>query len=98
MGKDNNPVVEIYKGVPIRKYPVVKIYVDTISLKQIIDTQQDTGLSVKKILAYSSRPCSCCTGVNVIILKKDGKEIEIPRGIISKRIGNASGKKRIIKL
>jgi len=95
MKPSDNPIVEIYKGVPIRKYPDLRIAIDVITAKQIIDIQKETNLSTRKILSYSARPCDCCTGVNVVVCIHD-KNIEIPRGILSKRIGNDSGKKRKI--
>ncbi len=78
-------ILYIYKDVPVRKHNYVKLRVDEITFKEIIDLEVETGLSQRKILGYSASPCKCCenTSVNVFI---NDKEVKIKRGILSRRI------------
>ena len=86
----SNPVVETYRGIEVRKYNVIHLRVDSITYKEMIDAGHDTGLSQRKILAYSSMPCRCCEGTNVIVFTDNG-ERKIKRGILSRRIPNTCG-------
>jgi len=74
-----------YKGVPVRKHNVIHLRVDEITYKEIIDTEESTGLSQRKILAHSSAPCEKCIGTEVMVMTDDGT-VKIKRGILSKRI------------
>lgn len=80
-----NPVQYVYKGVQVRKYNTIRIRVDEKTYKEIIDTGIDTGLSTRKILAHSSKPCERCIDKPVVVLTDNG-EVNIKRGILSKRI------------
>jgi hypothetical protein len=90
MSNTTNPVVEIYKGKTIRIHNTIKIRVDQITLKKIIDVQDETNLSVRKILSYSSTPCEKCKLELVRVITDDG-EVRIERGILSKRIPSSHG-------
>ena len=74
-----------YKGTPVRRHNIVKFRVDEITFKEIIDIELETGLSQRKIIAYSATPCKCCENSSVIAFVND-KEVKIKRGILSKRI------------
>lgn len=89
MSKNDNPVIEIYKGRPIRNNNTILLRVDQITLKKIIDIQDTTGLSIRKILSYSSAPCDRCSMQPVTVYNDTG-ELKIERGILSKRIPASS--------
>lgn len=76
-----NPVVEIYKGIKIRKWNHVKFKIDIESYKELIDLSESTGLSLKKIIAYSGQPCDRCKGMDVIVFT-DSATHRIKRGIL----------------
>lgn len=89
MAKPNcefNPVVEVYRGIEIRKYPQIKFRVDVITFKEIIDAHLDTGMSTRSILGHSSKPCESCKNVFVTTFNSKDDEVKIKRGILSKRI------------
>lgn len=81
----DNPVVEIFKGIEVKRYNRIVISVDEKTFKEII-TLQETGLSSRKILGYSSTPCKHCEKIDVIAYDRDDNEVKIKRGILSKRI------------
>lgn len=91
MPKRNNPVTEVYKGIAVRKYTQICIWLSPIEFKELIDVQAETGFSNRAILSYSSRPCERCKNVPIIAFDKDGNEFKIRRGILSKRIPEPSG-------
>lgn len=84
-----------YKGTPVRRHNIVKFRVDEITFKEIIDLEQETGLSQRKILAYSATPgCEKCANSPVKVFI-NGKEVQIKRGILSKRIPASFTNKKI---
>ena len=85
---ETNPVIYVYRGVEIRKYPMVYLRVDPLTMQDIIDARLDTNLSDREILGHSSKPCSCCVNKGVRVYDKDDNLKEIKRGILSKRIPN----------
>lgn len=84
--KQQNPVVEIYRGTKIVKYPVVRFRVSVPVMKEIIDARLDTGLSDRQILGYSSKPCDACIGIKVSTYNSNDDVVEVKRGILSKFI------------
>lgn len=81
-----NPIVEVYKGISIRKYERILIRCDSITKKKIIDIQLETGLSERQIVCSSDKPCEKCKDQFVFVYDKDGNQHKIPKGLISKRI------------
>jgi hypothetical protein len=81
-----NGVIEIYRGVPVKKYESITIRIDSLTKKRLIDLQQDTGLSERKIICYSSKPCAKCADQFVIVFDNQDKQHKIPKGLISKVI------------
>lgn len=81
----NNPLVEIFEGIEIRRYNRIEFKVDAKTFKEIL-TLQLSGLSVRKILGYSSKPCIKCESIDVITYNREGDEVKIKRGLLSKRI------------
>lgn len=82
--KNSNPVVEVYKGIVIRRYQKITIRLSAEAIKQIIDTQETTNLSAAQILGHSSKPCDCCKGLNVTTFNSDNEKVFVPRGILFK--------------
>lgn len=77
-----NPVVEIYKGVKIRRQNKIYLRVNHIEFKEIIDSAESTGLSMKKVLALSGTPCDRCKGIEVVYYDDSGNIHKIKRGIL----------------
>lgn len=82
MSKKTNSIIENYKGINIRTVNIVKICIDPVRYKKIIDEVEKTGLSIPKLLAYSGRPCEKCKDIRVVIYGKEGELIHIKRGIL----------------
>lgn len=89
--KYENPVVEIYKGRPIHQSNPVMLKFGPAIFKHILDEVERTGLSIYKVLAYSSKPCERCKDVMVIAFDKNGIEQKVKRGIMSKTIPQDNG-------
>jgi hypothetical protein len=87
----NNPIVEIYKGIPIRRCNIYNIRMGAVLYKTLILESERTGLPISKILAYSSKPCERCSLTDVVAFNKEGDEIKIKRGILSRHIPEGSG-------
>ena len=88
----NRKVVEVYKGVKIREMNLVNIQVSAPIFKFFILEAERTGLPITKLLAYSGKPCEKCTNIDVIIFGKDGEEIKIKRGMLSRHIPENHGR------
>lgn len=69
--------------IPIRKYNVVSIYVSELNMKIVAEIAiKHEGLSVAKILSISGKPSKCCKD-EMILYKHNGKNVTIPRGLLS---------------
>lgn len=87
----SNPVVEVYKGIVIRQSNQFQMRFSSVVFKMLILESERTGLPISKILAYSSKPCERCSAIDVISFNKEGEEIRIKRGILSRHIPQESG-------
>jgi uncharacterized protein YcbX len=87
----NNPVVEVYKGVVIRQSNLYKFRMSSTLYKMLILESERTGLPISKILAYSSKPCERCLTTDVVAFNKEGDEVKIKRGILSRHIPESNG-------
>lgn len=76
-------VIEVYKGVRIRRYNYLRMLFGVAEYKKLIDVAEDTGLSIKKILAYSGQPCEKCKNIEVVVFDKNNNPHRIKRGILS---------------
>lgn len=45
-----NPIIETYRGCPVRKYNVLRIYITVGEMKKLIDARQDQRLSIKEAI------------------------------------------------
>lgn len=88
--RESNPVVEVYNGVNIRQCNNFQIRLSAVVFKLLILESERTGLPISKILAYSSKPCDQCSGIDVVVFRK-GKEIKVKRGILSRHIPQGNG-------
>lgn len=91
MSQPSNPVIETYKGVNVRRCNRVVLKFGIASYKKLLDEIEDTGLSVMKLLAHSSRPCEKCELHPVIVYDADGNAIKVKRGILSNHIPENNG-------
>ena len=76
-------IVEIYKGVAIRKSNQVKFRLNAWKFRELIDLVEQTDFSIPKIISISNQPCEPCKGGYIIVSGKDGKEVKIKRGLLS---------------
>lgn len=88
---EKNPIVEVYKGVVIRKTNLYKHRFNAVVYKLLILESERTGLPISKILAYSSKPCERCINTEVIVYNKEDEEVRIKRGILSRHIPEGNG-------
>lgn len=72
MAKNDNPIVENYRGVNIRQYPRVYIRVSIYEMKRIIDLKLDKGLTEKE--AIKNNNVLCATSPTFEIRKIKGNE------------------------
>lgn len=87
----SNPVVEVYKGINIRQCNQFQIRLSAVVFKTLILESERTGLPISKILAYSSKPCERCSLTDIVAFNKDGEEVKIKRGILSRHIPEGNG-------
>lgn len=87
---NGNPILEVYNGIPIRKTNTYLLRLDAVTWKNLILESERTGLPIRKILGYSSKPCDQCIHTDVVVYTK-GKEIRIKRGIFSRHIPEGNG-------
>lgn len=86
-----NQVVEIYKGVKIRKCNRVVLKLGVSAFKKILDEVDKTNLSIGKVLAYSGKPCDKCKNTCTVAYDKDGERLEIKKGLLSNHIPENNG-------
>lgn len=73
--KTSNPIVEIYRGKPIRKYNKINFRVNQYEMKKFIDLQEDNSLSVRTIMKCLFG--SDCNGIEIMVFNKLGDQITI---------------------
>lgn len=90
MGNQNN-VVEVYKGIKIRRSNRYVFRFSPAFYKFLILESERTGLPISKILSLSSAPCQSCMGINIITYNKQDEMVEIKRGILSRHHPESNG-------
>lgn len=91
----SSDILYYYENIPVRRHNIVPIRVDETTYRELIDAEIQTGLSQRKILAYSATPgCERCANSPVKVLV-NGREVQIKRGILSKRIPISFTSKKI---
>lgn len=80
--KNSNPVIQIYKGIEIRKSQVVGIRFSDIQMIAFIDEAQRTGLSVAEVVRVAGRPCSYCKGMEVVTQNSSGDFVHVKKNVL----------------
>lgn len=89
---EQSPVVEIYKGIKIRKCNKVKFTFSAAAYKHLLLESERTDMPITKVLIHSSKPCDRCLLIDVIAFNKEGQEFKIKRGILSRHIPEDNGR------
>ena len=55
----DNPIIETYRGRPIRKYNVLFIRISHYELKKLIDLKEDHKISPRKAIQSGYILCNC---------------------------------------
>lgn len=79
--KNHYPVKKTVADVPVRKVNVISLYLPEGPFEKVLRLSEKTKLSAAKIIALSSKPCSCCKDIPVEVKTIDGIFL-IPRGLI----------------
>jgi len=87
----NNPVVEVYKGIVIRKSNIYRQRFNDVKYKMLILESERTGLPISKILSLSSKPCEKCSSIEVIAYNGNSEKVTIKRGILYDNGNQRSG-------
>ncbi len=61
-----NPVIETYRGFPIRKYPKVQLRISVQQMKAIIDVRLDTGVSERRAIKKLNILCSSDSPIQIV--------------------------------
>jgi len=88
----HSDVIEIYKGIEIRKCNKVRFNLSAAAFKYLILESERTNIPITKLLIYSSKPCEKCTNIDVMVFNKDGDEFKIKRGLLSRHIPENTGR------
>jgi len=75
-------VIDIYKGVKIRRCNEVTLRFGVAEFKRIIDACEQSGLSIQKVLYYSGRPCERCDH-EITVYGTDGIGRRIKKGLLN---------------
>lgn len=89
---ESNPVVEVYKGVEIRKCNAVQFKLSAAAFKNLVLESERTNIPITKLLIHSSKPCERCLLIDVIAFNRDGQEFKIKRGLLSRHIPENNGR------
>lgn len=65
-----NPIVETYKGIPIRKYPRIYMRVSIWEMKKFIDLKVDKGITEREAIKTQQVFCHPSTPFEVKDLKR----------------------------
>ena len=77
-----NEIIEVYRGVPIRKYNKIQIRVSYYEVKKFIDAKKDKRLSPRDVLEILSTPCETCKNHTVTIYDSDNNSKEVKKGSV----------------
>lgn len=86
---ENNPIVAVYNGVPIRKCNFFKMRINPVVYKALLLESERTGLPISKILVFSSTPCARCSMEDVQVFI-NGEGVKVKRGILSQNTSQTS--------
>lgn len=77
-----NEIVEIYRGIEIRKYNILELRVD-YSLYDKIKSAKEGGISLRKIIEKTSQPCQCCNHTEALGFNDNNEIVKVKRGILT---------------
>lgn len=80
-----NPIIEYYRGKPVRKYNMIRLRVSQFEIKKIIDANLDLELSAREFLEIAGRPCEKCKGIEITFICDNGKEGKIAKGFLKEK-------------
>lgn len=80
-----NKRLEVYRGHTIRTYNCIIIRVSQYEFKRFIDAKLDSGISARKLIEQSSKPCFHCENTNVTFINKDDEDVTVKRGFLYKK-------------
>lgn len=86
--KNENPknkILEVYRGHTVRTYNCIIMRVSQFEFKRFIDAKIDDGVSARKLIEQSSKPCYHCENTNVTFINKDDEYVKVKRGFLYKR-------------
>ncbi len=69
----SNPIIEVYRGESIRKYPRIYIRISVPEMKKIIDANIDFGMSAKEAIESKKVLCRECKQMNMVSYKPQEK-------------------------
>lgn len=69
-----------------RPYHQITINVSQFEFNRFKELKQKHNLSAREVLEHSGCPCEKCTPFIIAYDKETDEKIEIPRGILSKRV------------
>ena len=80
----SNPVVEVYKGIKIRRYNTCNLKFSSAMFKMLILESERTGIPITKLLIFSSKPCEACVNTDIIVYNQEDEAVKIKRGLLSR--------------
>jgi len=88
---NKSPVVEVYKGIPVRHSNIIIIRTSPTEFKNIIDIVASTNLCVSDVVRISSRPCLKCAGIEITTINSKDEEVKVPKGLFKETKSKWSG-------
>jgi hypothetical protein len=64
------------------KYCQIVIRISQEEFDIIQGIREKTSLSYREIVGYSSKPCDCCKGLDVVAYNSQDKNVKIKRGLL----------------
>lgn len=81
--RKGNRLIEEFKGVKIRECNRVVLKLGAVEFKRILEEVDATGLSIHKILAYSTQPCQKCNDIHITAFDDNDNKIIIKKSLLS---------------
>lgn len=72
MAKNNNPIIEVYRGVNIRKYNLLVLRVSQFEIKKFIDLRKDKRISAREVIEETCTACTPSSSPYGLFIKKNG--------------------------
>jgi hypothetical protein len=86
MSEKGNPILDTYKGHPIRKYNKIYIRVTPSEMRQFIDAREELGISSRRLVEMCAGKTAECRGIEITVWnKKKNKSITLTRGFLCRK-------------